>query len=75
MTPEPLEQIRASFDQLLAGTGAYYEQLRRELERPGLDPARQDRIRDALGRATELVEVLESVTFDRVRRLTSRPVP
>jgi len=75
MAGEPLGPVQASFGQLLAEAGAYHEHLQAELNRPGLDPAGRDRIRDALRYATELVEILESVTFDRIRRLAALQAP
>ena len=75
MEPDLLEEIRASHGRLLAGTGAYHEQLRRELERPDLGPADRHRVLDALTCTTQLVEVLESVTSDRIHWLTRLRTP
>jgi hypothetical protein len=69
MAVEPLGLVQASFGQLLAEVGAYHAHLQRELNRPDLDAAGRERICDALGYATELVEILESVAFDRIRCL------
>ena len=71
MAGEPLGPVQVSFGQLLAEVGSYHAHLQRELNRPGLEAAGRDRIRDALGYATELVEILESATFDRIRRLAA----
>lgn len=65
----PLLQIRAGFDQLLDGTARYYAWVASRLESDSLDPAARQRLEDAQIRATELIEVLESVTFDRIRWL------
>jgi hypothetical protein len=75
MATDLLERIRISFDQLLAGTGAYYQELERMLEHPDLDEAVRDQVGEALARTTQLVEVLESVTFDRIRWLAEIGVP
>jgi flagellar biosynthesis/type III secretory pathway ATPase len=75
MAPDPLRQIVASYGQLLAATGAYYERLQRQLDHPDLSPASRDEIQEALTGATQLIEVLETVTFDRIQRLTSAPLP
>jgi hypothetical protein len=75
MPPDSLADIRASYDRLLAGTGDYHEQLRQQLERPDLDAVGRERAVEALTCATQLVEVLESVTFDRIQRLTALRAP
>lgn len=71
MSDGPGADIHAGFDQLLAATGAYYQRIEEGLAQPDLSDAVRDRLLDARGRATQLVEVLESITYDRVRWLTS----
>jgi hypothetical protein len=75
MAPDPLGQITASYGQLLAATGAYYDQLQGHLDHPDLSAARRDEIQEALTSATQLIDVLETATFDRIQRLTSAPLP
>jgi hypothetical protein len=70
----PLQGIREAFDQLLDGAARYYTWAASQLESDSLDPAARQRLEDAQMRATELIEVLESVTFDRVRWLEQAAV-
>lgn len=75
MSADPLQEIRACYDRLLSGTGDYHEQLRRQWERPDLDAAGRERVGAALACSTQLIEVLESVTFDRIQLLTALRAP
>jgi hypothetical protein len=49
--------------------------VRRELGRPDLGAADRERLLAALVSATQLVEVLESVTFDCIRWLATLRAP
>lgn len=73
MTAGRLGPVETSFDQLLGAVGDYHEHLQQERGRPGLNAAGRDRIDAALEYATELIEVLESLAADRIRRLAALP--
>jgi predicted methyltransferase len=64
-----VEEIRADFDRLLAGCERHYRALEAALAQTQ-GPA-SDELRDAMRRATELIEVLESVAYDRMSRLVT----
>ncbi len=67
MSAELVAQIRADYDRLLGGC----EELYRSIESKDIPQAPDGSADDRLVRVTELIEILESVTFDRIRRLRS----
>jgi hypothetical protein len=64
-----LETIRAGYEQILEGAGAYYEALVRELGDPAVGEPRRAELTRVLDGVTQLIEVLESVVHDGMRRL------
>jgi hypothetical protein len=69
-----LNSIQDGFDQLLGGAAAYYARVEERLASEEPDTAQRAQLEDALMRATQLIEVLESVTYDRIRWLARADV-
>ena len=76
MSKTDVDEIQAQFDELLSRCERYYRGLKQELaavdEQPDGEGRPRAAVETALLRATELIEVLESVTYDRLHRLADR---
>ena len=63
MSDRTAAEVRARFDGLLAATDAHYKELERER-------AAGREVGPELDETTKLIEILESMTYDGVRRVS-----